>query len=268
MKLPVLKCLFSSSVLFLTLLTACNGQKREYNVKVLKKITHPNQYFQYQYLSIPDSVSAEELLLITANIRESDERSGQQTVYNYYSEKAPDKRFAVLNGFHGGKFSHDTLELIQYGQSSNMEFGNSLKQIQKFKKEKKYIVSDSCFGIWRNWANPLPFYIILYKKGNEYFVELFNPDSGFGMRKEKVIREESSINGIAFLYESQERVGFTPPEERNTNRYILNEFGDITWLDQYGKGAIFVQGVYNYVCACDHQQDKGELRSKSSSLTK
>lgn len=164
--------------------------------------------------------------------------------------------------FYGGSPPTDKLELIKHDHRKNLEFDKALSQIQKFKNEKKYIVSDSCFGVWRNWANPIPAYIILYKKQNEYVVESFNPDLGLGISKEKAVREKNLFNGISLGYEKQGWIGFSPRDEKNTYRYTLNEFGDISWYDQYGKGKIHLQGVFNYVCACDLQQNINELKLK------
>jgi hypothetical protein len=249
------------SLVLITFLSACNKTVTIKDVEVVGMITHPNDFYEYQYLSIPDSASQEELLSITKQIRERDDRSFKETVYHYYLGNNRDNKFAILHGYHGGRPARDTLEVIQRAHDTDLELGEALKQIQGFKDKKKYVVSDSCYGIWRNWANPFTFYLILYRHGNNYVVETFNPDFGLGMHADTAFREEG-LKRIALRYEKQEWVGTTPREENNTYRFILNEFGDLTWLDQYGKGEEFVQGVYSYVCACDHQQDLSELRSK------
>jgi hypothetical protein len=258
----MLRFLYNFCAISLVPLTACTQTMTINDVRVIKKIAQPNQFCEYQYLTLPKSASEEELQSITTKIKERDERSTKWTIYNYYLENDRDKSFAVLHGFYGGKPPIDKIEVIKHNQRKNLEFDKALQQIQKFKNEKSYTVSDSCFGVWRNWANPIPIYVILYKKGNEYFVESFNPDLGFGTGKEKAIREKSLASGVALRYEHQEWIGFTKRDKKNTYRYTLNEFGDITWFDQYGDSAAHVQGVYNYVCSCDYQQDTRELKSK------
>jgi hypothetical protein len=256
------KVLFRLSALCLLGFTACEKPLTVQDVKVIDRITHANSFYQFQYLSIPDSASADVLLSISSKIRERDERSMRETVYHYYLGNNREMKFAILHGFYGGRPARDSIEIIQYGDRADSEFDKALKQIQKFKDMKQYVVSDSCYGIWRNWANPFPFYLILYKKEGQYFVETFNPDFNLGMRKEAAVREETYKYGTVLSYKYQEWIGSTPRKEVNTYRFSLNEFGDITWVDQQGKGSLYVQTVYSYLCACDYQQDLRDLKGK------
>ena len=252
------KSFFAYSILLLVTV-ACDRSVTIDNVDVLEKITHGNGFYEYQYLTVPDSASEDQLLALSKQIRERDERSFKETVYHYYLSDNPEKRIAIIHGFHGGRPARDTLEVIQHPRRTDVDFNSALKEMQEFKDSKQFVVSDSCFGVWRNWANPFKFYLILYKKQNKYFVQTFAPGS-FGIQTDTLTLGETVLGHKALVMEKQEYLHFEPRAEKNTYRYVLNEFGDITWMDQYGKASEYVQAVYSYICGCDHQQDIEELK--------
>ncbi|PZR30652.1 MAG: hypothetical protein DI538_22275 [Azospira oryzae] len=224
---------------------ACRKNLSIKEVKKLDKIVNHNGMYHYQYLSIPDSVSLDNLIALTEKMIPRQKAIDSWDVYTYYIDTVRQNKYAVVMTVkaHSGK---DTVIVLQFGQEKSLQQDLAVAM----KKQLANSVSsppDSCAGIWANWANPFGHQIIIFnRKGQSYFSDF--------MGLPEPLQRDSTEKRVFLKRERDERSTFSSPLIHHTYRYELNAYRDLLVTEEVPGSAEFTFAVYSFLCDCNTRQ--------------
>lgn len=240
---------FGIVALLVVSLVSCNGSLSVNDVKKLNRYTARNGNL-YQYVSIPDSASLPELMDVTRELVKRSGREAQQNLFNYYIGAERVQKYAVLVT-HKVADGTDTVAVVQYpGMKDAPAAVFEKSALQVLENDPHDQLPGNCMGVWINWSNPFEVYLIVYKDGENIYVQNYHPSLG---RKDVAVPDKNGLGNQVLRTNRRQSNDWGVTYVDVIERYEQLQYNDISVTEQIGNSEHML-GVYNFLCDCPQKQ--------------